>query len=250
VNHRAWKELLAGALCLACGGTVGAEEPVVATVEGQFFEVERADVDVGGSVIVGVADPHAATGRAVRKLLLAGVSGASSGRVCLVVLSRDGVYYSRNTYRYEMREGSERPTVALPYDQSKLHNTLEQYGEGELAIRVTPGPCDDPATGYLVVGSTAAAAAKSVRVFVNSFGATDVFFEFPQASLSGACTGITEGRRTSFDFWCDIPRPAVSETSPSTSLEVRILRERYGREMPEAPVTLLLAIGPYQAPLP
>ncbi len=233
------KALMFPFVLLSAATAAASAEPPVARPDGEFFEAQQADVAVSGSVIVGVASTNAQEGAVVSRLLVTPAPAPPEGRLCLTVLSRDGVYYSRNTFA--LPDDPAGSTVQLDYSHSKLLETLRRYRERELAIRATPGRCEGvTGAAYYVVDAAASHAPSAVRVFVNSFGATDVFFQRDSPADAVACAPITEGRRTSFDYWCDIPWP----TGAAGPFTVHIQRERYGREMPGVALTL------YPAPRP
>ncbi|WP_068809534.1 hypothetical protein [Thauera phenolivorans] len=220
-----------------CAASAHAAEPLVAELVGErLFETERADVAVSGSVVVGVATRRAGGGRALAKLQLSPRPLPDDGQVCLTVLSRDGVYYSRNSFR--LPPDSEGATVRLPYATTRAAR-LADYGSEDLAVLITAGSCeqgDDRA--YLLADAAAPQPPTTIRLLINSFGATDVFFRTGSPVTEGSCTAITTGRRTSFDHWCDIPWPQGSERR-----ELVIERERYGRAMPVVRLALPLFAG-------
>lgn len=222
---------LAGSLLVALTGGTMAAPPLEAELVGAFFETEQVDVAVSGSVVVGVTSTAVQGGSSVDNLLV--LHAAGEAQVCLTMLSRDGVYYSRNTFR--LPEAGAGQAVRLPY-RSNLRDRLGSYAATDLAMRASAGSCEQGGNLYYVLGAVGGQAPAAIRVFVNSFGATDVFYRSEAQDLEGACTPISEGRRTSFDHWCDIPWPkGVAER-----VEVGIDRERYGREMPAVTLNLVL----------
>lgn len=222
---------LAGSLLAALTGAAMAAPPLEAELVGAFFETEQVDVAVSGSVVVGVTSAAVQGGKSVDNLVL--LHAAGDPQVCLTMLSRDGVYYSRNTFR--LPDAGAGQTVRLPY-RSNLRDRLGNYEASDLAMRASAGTCEHNSNVYYVLGTTGGAAPGAIRVFVNSFGATDVFYRSEAQGLEGACTPIAEGRRTSFDHWCDIPWPAGG----AKRVDIGIERERYGREMPAVTLSLVL----------
>jgi hypothetical protein len=214
-----------------------ATPPHVAKLVGSFHESEAVDVKVSGSVIVGVSSINAVGGKAVQSLQLLHAPSPANRQVCLTMQSRDGVYYSRNTF--ELPPESAGSVVRIPYDRSSRLASLAKYGREELAIRATAGNCERNTNEYYVLDASASRPPDLIRIFVNSFGATDVFFSAGARGKPAACTHIGEGRRTSFDYWCDIPWPRGS----GDKLDAEILRERFGREMPAVALTLFLKSG-------
>lgn len=225
------RQLLAGSLLAALTGGTMAAPPFEAELVGAFFETEQVDVAVSGSVVVGVTSTAVQGGRSAGSLLVR--HAGDDPQVCLTMLSRDGVYYSRNTFR--LPEAGAGQAVRLPY-RSNLRDRLGNYDATDLAMRASAGSCEHSTNLYYVLDTTGGQPPAAIRVFVNSFGATDVFYRSEAQRLEGACTSITEGRRTSFDHWCDIPWPKGG----AERVEVGIERERYGREMPAVTLTLVL----------
>lgn len=221
---------------LLASTTALAAPPHVARLVGNFHETEAVDVNVSGSVIVGVASANAVGGKAVQSLQLLHAPSPDKRQVCLTLQSRDGVYYSRNTF--ELPAGSAGSVVRIPYDRSSRLDRLARYGGDELAMRATAGSCETSPNQYYVLDASAAKPAESIRVFVNSFGATDVFHSSGRGK-SSACTPVGEGRRTAFDYWCEIPWPRDG----GDKLAVEIQRERFGRDMPPVSLMLFLKSG-------
>ncbi len=224
------RQLLACTLLAALPGVARSAPPLEAELVGAFFETEQVDVAVSGSVVVGVTSTAVQGGKSADSLLL--LHAAGDPQVCLTMLSRDGVYYSRNTFR--LPDAGAGQAVRLPY-RSNLRDRLGNYEAADLAIRANAGSCELSTNLYYVLGSASDQAPGAIRVFINSFGATDVFYRSEAQGLEGACTPIAEGRRTSVEDWCDIPRPSGGER-----VDVGIERERYGREMPTVTLTLVL----------
>lgn len=225
------RQLQACAVLAVLPGVAMPAPPLEAELVGAFFETEQVDVAVSGSVVVGVTSTAVQGGKSVDNLLL--LHAAGDPQVCLTMLSRDGVYYSRNTFR--LPDAGAGQAVRLPY-RSSLRDRLGNYDAADLAMRASTGSCEHSTNMYYVLGSASGQTQGAIRVFVNSFGATDVFYRSEARGLEGTCTPITEGRRTSFDYWCDIPWP----DGGAERVDVGIERERYGREMPAVTLTLFL----------
>ena len=221
----------AAALAAAVVGPASATPPR-ASLNGSFHEAVQEEVAVSGSVVVGVAAASALSGEAA----LAGlIVPASADAVCLTLLSRDGVYYSRNSYDVRAGAGG---MVVLPYDDfTRERERIRRYPEGDLAVRAMPGSCDDAPAVYLV--PTSAHPAGTVDVLVNAFGANDVYFRGPDG-VETDCEEFTEGRRTSYDYRCSIP---LGLLGPGRR-EVVIERERYGRPLGAVTIELQLGANP------
>ncbi|MCB1684157.1 MAG: hypothetical protein KDI31_06720 [Pseudomonadales bacterium] len=211
-----------------------AATPIQAELSGPFHEVVQEEVSVSGTVVVGVAAAGALSGPAT----LAGlIMPTSAGQICLTVLSRDGVYYSRNSYN--VPEGS--PTegdilVQLPFEGTRRRELLAGYAEGELAVLATPCACDAATTTYLVAGGPTEV--KAVDILINSFGANTVYYRTAEG-FEADCTEFTEGRRTSFDYRCEIPAAALGSGRQALTIE----RERYGRPLGQVAIELQLRTG-------
>lgn len=218
-------------LGLAAGGQANATPPR-ATLTGSFHEAVQEEVAVSGSVVVGVAAASALSGEAA----LAGLMvPASADAICLTLLSRDGVYYSRNSYDVRAGAGG---MVLLPYDDfTRERERIRLYPAGDLAVRAMPGSCEDSPAVYLV--PTAGNPADTVDVLVNAFGANDVYFRGPDG-VETDCVEFTEGRRTSYDYRCSIPLGLLGAGRKQVVIE----RERYGRPLGAVSIELQLGANP------
>lgn len=199
-------------------------------VSDPFFESYQPEVAVSGNVIVGVMTGASAAALAGDGIAIDVPEGTAPGSVCLRVASRDGIYLSRNEYRYPAGDAS----VRLPY-RSGMRDVIAGYGDGELAMSAAAGGCEEPQSRYYLLRANDEKPA-TVLVYVNSFGATDVFFQthsFEESSDVAACEYISEGRRTTFDFYCEVPWPPDAQ-----ELGVTLLRERFGREQPAIEFTV------------
>lgn len=214
-------------------GHASANDVLRASVVPPFNESVQSEVAVSGNVVVGAAATSAQTGGA----LLAGVVVPRlDDSICVVLQSRDGVYFAQNGFIVPS-EDKARPGRWMQVDlgASRQSALLGGYGEGDLAVAVKPGPCGVGAEKWLVAGRTDAPDDEPVDILVNAFGATDV------RAIIGSddevqCDEYLEGRRTNFDFRCRVPRHLLS----AAIVPVRVERERFGR--PLAPVSMDLVI--------
>jgi len=204
--------------------------PPQASLNGNFHEAVQEEVAVSGSVVVGVAAASALSGDAA----LAGLMiPAAAESVCLTVLSRDGVYYSRNSYRIPTDAAGD--LVVLPYSNfTNERERIRRYPAGDLAVRAMPGGCEESPAVYLV--PTTGNPADTVDILVNAFGANDVYFRAPDGTEAD-CEEFAEGRRTSYDYHCKVPLGALGAGRKQIVIE----RERYGR--PLGTVTIELQLG-------
>lgn len=211
---------------------VTASPPPKASLTGSFHEAVQEEVSVSGSVVVGVAAASALSGEAA----LAGlVVPASADAICLTLLSRDGVYYSRNSYDVRAGAGG---MVVLPYDDfTRERERIRGYPAGDLAVRAMPGSCEESPVVYLV--PTSGNPSDTVDVLVNAFGANDVFFRGPDG-VETDCEEFTEGRRTSYDYRCSIPLSLLGAGRKQVVVE----RERYGRPLGAVTIELQLGANP------
>lgn len=225
-------------LCLSAlfslGGTSSAHSDsllVAELDEEKFFESVQEDVSVSGTVLVGIAAAGAQSGPAT----LAGlVLQTTARKICLTTQSRDGVYYSRNTYRVPV-ETDALSLIQLPYEETEERDLVLSYEQGDLAVQATPGSCDQGSRTYLI--ATRGQAFDSVDLMVNGFGATAVFYRTPDGT-DASCTQFMAGRRTSYDYQCSIPRSQLDQGRQVILIE----RERYGR--PLGIVEVEVQLGP------
>ena len=226
--------LLFGLCCALAADLNHAATTIRAEVDGDFHEVVQEEVSVSGTVVVGVAASGALSGPAT----LAGlIIPSSTPRVCLTVISRDGVYYSRNTYRVPTIDGSDEDTVVfLPFEATQRRDLIASYALGELAVRATPGGCEEDASIYLV--ASAQPQIDSVDVLINAFGANSVYYRTTDG-VEADCREFTQGRRTSYDYECNIPAGALGKGRQ----EIFIERERYGRPLREVKIELQITSG-------
>jgi hypothetical protein len=210
-------------LALLLSASVAAETPVSAKlVSDPFLESYQPEVSVSGNVIVGVMALSAASAILDNQIAVRSTAEAPGGEICLRVASRDGIYTSRNIY--SLPKGVSGPVI-LPY-QSTHRDVVKSYGDDEIALAATSGDCDSGSSDFFLL------AAGDVVIYLNSFGATDVFYEL-DAEIN-PCEYITEGRRTTYDHICRLGAIDVGKSVPVT-----IIRERFGREQPSIDITIV-----------
>lgn len=194
-----------------------------------FVEHYQPEVSVSGNVVVGamyLSAARALVDDAVGVRVATG--GAQAGTVCLRAHSRDGIYSSRNVYGLpEDADG----VVRLPY-ATAMRDVVERFGAHELALAATVGDCEGDGGSFLLVGAVGDGDGGEVVLYVNSFGATDVFAAYGTALEP--CEYISEGRRTTFDFICTLSAAVVA---PGAAVE--LVRERFGRPQPAVTIELL-----------
>jgi hypothetical protein len=212
----------------------------LANPDQRFHEVHEPEVNVSGNVIVGVMT--ASVARAVLDNALGVRNPALDGaNVCLRVTSRDGAYRSENEYRVSAPADA---PVQLPY-RSGMKRILTEYAQrpGAIAVSVTRGSCAQSGSANFLVPSQlgrqgAALKTGDITLLINGFDATDVYYHvtgMPPTELRD-CRYIEEGRRTAFNFICEIPAALLAAAGPPLRME--IVREVYGRELEPLEVEL------------
>ena len=214
-------------LCL--WSAVSAQDNVTAElVSDPFIESYEPEVSVSGNVVVGIMTTAVAMAIVKDQIAITASTESGEQQLCLKAASRDGIYTSRNVYA--VPDGAA-GNVRLPY-RSKLADVVRDYGEHEIALSATTGDCDSGTSDYYLLGSSADGEADTAVMYLNSFGATDVFVEV--ADSIEPCEYISEGRRTTFDFICPLAVSAGDGAVPVT-----IIRERFGREQPSISLRLI-----------
>ncbi|MGI9224495.1 MAG: hypothetical protein ACR2QX_08485 [Woeseiaceae bacterium] len=217
------------AILLCLWSVASAQETVSAElVSDPFVENYEPEVSVSGNVVVGVMTTVVAPAIVNDQIAIHASAGSGGQQLCLKAASRDGIYTSRNVYA--IPEGAT-GNVRLPY-RSKLENVVRDYDEHEIALSATTGDCDSGASDYFLLNNGVAGETESAVMYLNSFGATDVFVEINDEIEP--CEYISEGRRTTFDFICPLQVSAGDGIVPIT-----IIRERFGREQPSISLRLI-----------
>lgn len=225
----AWLHLSAAVSLVSVNPAYSAPH-VVAKLEGdRFYESVHEDVSVSGTVIVGVAAAGAQSGSATLAGLLL---QTTARRICLTTQSRDGVYYSRNTYSVPVQTDA-LTFIQLPYEGTERRDLILSYGQGDLAIQATPGSCEQGSNTYLIAAQDQEF--DSVELLVNGFGATEVFYRTPDGT-NASCTEFITGRRTSYDYQCSVPANRLEQGRQVILIE----RERYGRPLGDVEVEVQL----------
>jgi hypothetical protein len=223
----------------------GASEPELVTAvlaEMPFRESYNEDVGVSGAVVVGVAASTAMSGSATLAGLRIPVVPDDVDHICLTLLSRDGVYFARNTYKVPdpAPKGSEIPSslVLLPVSKATKHpDIIPDFKLGDLAVRTTAGDCTDERASHLVASDRSEF--ESVDLLINAFGANAVYYRTTDGTTAD-CVEFSEGRRTSYDYRCTVPIAALRQSNGAVTVE----RERYGRPLGEVEIKLILDATP------
>lgn len=222
-------------VCLLLAADFAACSGVRASAATPFRESLQSDVSVSGHVVVGVAATSASTGSA----LLAGITVPRMGdEVCVLVQSRDGNYQARNAFKVlAEHQSSPGRWVSLDMRQTRQSRLLKSYAEGDVALSIKPGDCDQSGSTWLIANG-GEGVGDSVDILINSINATSVFVILGEQDEI-ECTEFLEGRRTSFDFRCRLPRSLLNEKETA----IQIGRERYGRPLPPVSMTLIGGAG-------
>lgn len=207
-----------------------AQQPKLATLQGDFKEALNTDVVVSGGVIVGIDGNGPFNGARLTRLIIRPGTTSTPRAVCLRVVSRDGAYTASNNYVVPADIGANE-AVSLPY-LSRYLDRLGEYGDTEIAVSATMGECEADDGTYAIIHS-GSQPLKQLRLFVNSFNATDVYLT-TSLGEEVSCEPL-QGRRTSFDFVCEWPWP---DTSPA-SINLTVKREVFGRALSPATITVL-----------
>lgn len=195
-----------------------------------FAESYQPEVSVSGNVIVGIMLGAASAAVVEDAIAVNATARRGEGFICLEAASRDGIYTSKNEYQVPSEAAG---LVRLPY-RSQLGDVLREYASERLALLASAGRCDSGSSDYYLVRPSSLGATEDVVIFINSFGATDVFYALDGDADVSACEYISQGRRTTYDFVC---RPRISSTAET--IDITILRERFGREQPSVGLTII-----------
>ncbi|MCB1800121.1 MAG: hypothetical protein KDI82_00390 [Gammaproteobacteria bacterium] len=229
-------------LAFVCAATtlVGAAEETTASLKGEALqETYREQAPVSGQVVAGIA--LAGFGPGSNPVSLVVPQALAGKSVCVRVLSRDGRYWSQNTF--DLPRQISTAVVELDYP-SEYSEYLGSLTPDQLAIRVEGGECgQEQVLSPLLAGaprSSATGEKKELLVFVNAARA-DTYLVASDGRVPPnrkRCELIEEGRRTSFDTICTIEL-GVFEPLPE-SLSIRLLRRRYERAFPPTEFSVAL----------
>ncbi|PPI84482.1 hypothetical protein KEHDKFFH_09415 [Marinobacter maroccanus] len=219
-------------LCAFVSRVSFAQEAVAELKGKDFQEVLTEEASVGGRVVAGVLSSNA---RAAQALSLFSSPARESEDVCVRVISRDGLYWSENTFRWP--SGSNADTVRLQ-DLSKYD--LSRYAETDLSVLGYEGDCSEAHSGpvLIAVRGDNPRLPDSLDIFVNS-GRSDTFAVITSPDIAAstiACHLIRKGRRTGYDTICTVP---IANTGTG-SLAIRIMRRRFDRMMPPTDLVVRL----------
>lgn len=214
-----------------------ADPPVSATlITNPLRESVQTEVSVSGNVIVGVMTLAAAGAITSDQLVIQSEANPQSeenpeeSHVCLRIASRDGVYTSRNAYK--LPNGESR-AVHLPYVSKHPEQVEPNVTDDKIALTATPGDCDSGGSKFFLLSAGDQNGPSEAVIYLNSFGATDVYYEIAGGGRE-PCEYVTEGRRTTYDYIC-----RLGSIAAGMSVDVDIFRERFGREQPSIEIDIV-----------
>jgi len=215
---------------------VSALEPVAQLKNHPLQESYMDEAPVSGRVIAGVT----LTGYTSAALLslLPPVSAAGSS-VCVQVMTRDGRYWSKNTF--QLPASTSAAPVALEYP-TEHQDFLKQQQSGDLAVLGSVRGCDETDAGTVFLSSTGdtKGAEPVISLFINS-ARSDTYLSVTNDANKrrpARCQAIEEGRRTGYDTICRIKLNELAALPED--LDIKIVRRRYERMLPPTEFTLKL----------
>lgn len=219
--------------------SLSSAQDVVARLKGEGLE-ERftEEAAVSGRVVAGVLAGSASASDA---LALYASTARASDDICVRVISRDGLYWSENTFTWP--DGADSGVIPLEY-QSRYREKLAGYDAKDLAILGYEGDCRQVPDGPVLVAARGAdwQQPATLDILVNS-GRSDTFAvltNLVNGPKTLACQTITAGRRTGYDTVCTVP---LAETPDNGLLEIRIMRRRFDRMMPATSLVVHLPVN-------
>ncbi|PVV11068.1 MAG: hypothetical protein B6D77_07385 [gamma proteobacterium symbiont of Ctena orbiculata] len=213
-----------------------AQEPVAELKTIPFQESYLEEAPVSGRVIAGVT--LAGYGSSALLSLLPPASAIGSS-VCVQVMTRDGRYWSKNTF--QLPGSIDTTPVALEYP-SEHQEYLKHQNSGDITMLGSARNCSETDTSTVFLSSTGVDKGEEpvVSVYVNS-SRSDTYLSVKNdvnKRRPVRCQTIQEGRRTGYDTICKINLNELA-ASPD-NLSIKIIRRRYERMLPATEFTLKL----------
>lgn len=211
----------------------------IALVVGEFEEHFSNEVSVSGNVIAGLmltslAPPQP---KDFSPLIWVPSNFNEEQFVCLSVVSQDGVYSSRNTYKLPSSETS--TLISADYSKSKYKALLTESSR-TFALKAKQGNClQNGNNTYFLTSSSRSTAKEQLQLFVDSLGATDVVVAArggDRKISKGHCRALSGERKTGFDYSCLIPLPPEA----NGEFTVKVQRLKFGRKMPSITIKVIL----------
>lgn len=215
---------------------VSAQTPLARLKTHPLQESYLDEAPVSGRVIAGVTLAGHSSSTVLS--LLPPVT-AAGGNVCVEVMTRDGRYWSKNTFQLPASISVTPVVLEYPSDHQDF---LKQQKSGDLAVLGSARECSETDAGTVFLSSTGDAGPGEpvVSIFVNS-ARSDTYLSVTNDANKrrpARCEIIQEGRRTGYDTICRINLSELAE--PAGSLAIKIVRRRYERMLPATEFTLKL----------
>jgi len=159
--------------------------------------------------------------------------------ICISMISADGLYEARNTYRID--DSWDGGIAEIPYP-TKYADRLLELQQNELAISTSMGDCEASENGAIMPiawRSKEAASSAKISLYANGFGADEVFIYVGSDPNSDPvdCTILEAGVRTVFDTVCELD---VSNFDQDELIEVEMVRISEGQMSPSEFIELEL----------
>ncbi len=233
-------------------GTIGlidvadAQEQRIAVPAPPFDERIFERIPVAGELFAGIVGITAARqgssglGEPLSRLHLLVPGAKAQDEICLDVISRDGHYRAKNSFRVPSAERSETVRVQYPTKHAELFRTA---GTNDFGFLARPGDCNlpSPVGLYLlaIMAATSEAPLEAVAILVNA-GRDDVlvfsrYGDGPEEMSQ--CVRIRDGAHMAFDSECRLPAPAAGSTG---DLVARFNIMRYRRLYRSEQITVRL----------
>jgi hypothetical protein len=206
--------------------------------KGVLNEALADEVPVSGRVVVGV-ELEGLRDVVDFSILASPRFGGQS--FCLRMLSREGRYWSENTFQFPKNSPS--GPIGLEYE-SKYQEYLSGLAATDLGLMAFAGGCASKGEGEVFPMMRKSAELKEPRlvVYVNS-GRTDTFASVQAGGATTSpepCTKLRKGRRTGFDTVCTLNLPQVD--TDDEHVDVRLFRRKYEQILP--PIDLVVLTTP------
>ena len=205
-----------------------AEEIVATPVSLPLHEEYRQEVPVSGRLLVGMS--VVTDDELTAELALLAPNRDIDGMFCMQLMSRDGSYWSQNSFRLPSGEAG---LVRLEYPSPYLERLYDDQAK-ELAVLAKLGPCAEAGLP-LIAGwrSSQLEDPERITLFINSART----YTFVAGNYDGVwdkpapCSPIEDGRRTAYDTSCELDFNDGLQA-------VKILRRRYDRMLPPEVIRL------------
>ena len=221
------------------------EAPSLPLANAQFNEIVHPAAKISGARLLGfyalqTADSAESADSQPEESFRAWIPADwSGGRICLRVMSADGLYESANPY-LAPEEGWEGGDVRLGYPTQSPEEIARRSGE-ELAFSVTRGDCDaaEPEAALAARPGATAPGAEAL-LLLNAFRAEQTYVEVkgrPEAP-EVVCAPVGALVRMAYDTACRVPAEVFAE-GRAELLVMPVKNGELGREIP-----LTLRFGP------